>query len=121
MFLVKLAILLQFMRIFVPLHQRNWMFWICHAVIWFNFIYFIIFVFLVIFHCRPMTKGWTTKFYPEIEGSCLDLRAPYIAGAAINAASDLLIVILPQPLIWNLQLSSKRKIGLCAIFLVGLL
>ena len=121
MFLIKLAILLQLLRVFVPLHKRSTMFWACHALIWLNFIYYTTYVFLAIFSCNPVKKGWSKQVYPEIEGTCLDLRAAYIAGAAINTASDLSIVILPQPLIWNLQLSLNRKVGLCAIFLIGLL
>jgi hypothetical protein len=121
LFLIKLAILLQLLRIFVPLRQRNWMFWTCHALIWLNGIYYTVYVFLAIFPCNPVKKGWTTQVYPEIPGRCLNLHAAYMAGAVINTASDLSIVILPQPLIWNLQLSLKRKIGLCAIFLLGLL
>ena len=121
MFLIKLTILLQFLRVFVPLHKRNAMSWICHALIWLNFFYYTTYVFLAIFYCTPIKKGWSQQVYPPIKGSCLNLRTAYIAGAAINTASDLSIVILPQPVIWHLQLSSKRKLGLCLIFLVGLL
>lgn len=120
LFLIKFAILLQLRRVFVPLHKRNMMFWTCHALIWLNFIYYTIYVFLAIFWCNPVKKGWSTQVYPEIEGSCLDLSAAYMVGAVINTVSDISIVLLPQPLIWSLQLSSKRKIGLCAIFLIGL-
>lgn len=121
MFLIKLAILLQLLRVFVPLKMRNAMFWACHALIWLNFIYYTIYVFLAIFYCNPVKKGWSQQLYPPIEGSCLDLHAAYIAGAVINTASDFSIVILPQPVIWHLQLSTKRKVGLCVIFLIGLM
>lgn len=120
LFLIKLAILLQLLRVFVPSHKRNMMFWTCHLLIWLNFFYYGVYVFLTIFSCRPLKLGWSTQVYPQIEGSCLDLRSAYITGAAINTASDISIVILPQPLIWSLQLSSKRRVGLCAIFLIGL-
>ena len=120
LFLVKLAILLQFLRVFVPLKNRDKMFWACHALIWLNLTYYTIYVFLAIFSCNPVKKGWSQRI-PPIKGSCLDLRIAYTAGAAINAASDLSILILPQPIIWNLQLSFKKKIGLSAIFTIGLL
>lgn len=121
MFLIKLAIILQLLRIFVPLKKRDAMFWTCQALMWLNFIYYTSYVFLEIFHCNPIKKGWSQRVYPPIKGSCLDLQAAYIAGAVINTASDLSIVILPQPVIWRLQLSSKKRIGLCAIFLIGLM
>lgn len=120
MFLIKLAILLQLLRVFVP-HKRNAMFWTCHALIWLNFFYYTIYIFLAIFYCNPIKKGWSQRVYPSIQGSCLNLRAIYLTGTAINAASDLSILILPQFVIWHLQLSLKKKIEFCLIFLIGLL
>lgn len=121
MFLIKLAILLQYLRFFVPDYKRNKMFWSCHGLIWLNFIFYSSYICLTIFSCHPIKKGWSQQVYPEIKGSCLDLRAVYTVGLAINTASDLSIAILPQPVVWKLQISSKKKIGLSAIFLVGLL
>ena len=43
----------------------------------------------------------------------------HIVSASINTASDLIIVILPQPVIWRLELTRKRKWGLSAVFLLG--
>lgn len=120
LFLIKLALLLQLLRNFVPC-KRNTLFWTCHLLIWLNFFYYTVYICLVIFNCSPIKKGWVRRIYPPIEGTCLDLRAAYTAGAVINTASDLSIVILPQPLIWKLNLSLKRKVGLCSIFLIGLL
>jgi hypothetical protein len=38
----------------------------------------------------------------------------------VNAASDLLILMLPIRMCWSLQLSRKRKLGVCAAFGLGL-
>ena len=119
MFFIKLAILLQLLRVFVP-HKRNTMFWTCHVLIWLNFFYYTTYVFLAIFYCKPIKKGWSQQVYPSIQGSCLNLHAIYLTGASINAASDLSIVVLPQLVIWHMQLSLKKRIGLCLVFLVGL-
>jgi large subunit ribosomal protein L36e len=54
-------------------------------------------------------------------GRCLDVRAINIAAAAINTVSDLSILVLPQKVIWELQMSVKRKVGVSAIFLAGVL
>lgn len=112
--------LLQLLRIFVP-RKRNTVFWICHFLIWLNFVYYTVYICLVIFNCSPIKKGWTRRIYPPIKGKCIDLHAAYTAGAVVNTASDLSIVILPQPLIWKLNLSLRKKIGLCSICLIGLL
>lgn len=44
-----------------------------------------------------------------------------IAMAGFSSALDFSLLIVPQKVIWNLQMSFKRKIGVSAIFLVGLL
>lgn len=37
-----------------------------------------------------------------------------------NVALDVFLLILPMPVIFQLQLSTKRKAGILAIFMVGL-
>ena len=114
-FLVKVAILLQYLRVFVP-KSRNLMFWACHALIWLHFIFYSISFFLVVFACRPVRKNWN----PWIEGSCIDIGLLNVFVSVFNAASDLLILILPQPLIWKLQITLRTKILLSAVFLIGI-
>lgn len=38
-----------------------------------------------------------------------------------NLALDVFLLILPMPVIFQLQLSTKKKIGILAVFMVGLL
>ena len=38
-----------------------------------------------------------------------------------NVVSDLYILILPIPVIWQLQMPTRKKIGVCAIFMTGIL
>ncbi|GAW21426.1 hypothetical protein ANO14919_109450 [Xylariales sp. No.14919] len=45
----------------------------------------------------------------------------YIAGAVGNLISDIIITLLPQRVIWKLQVQTKKKIGIAFIFFVGLL
>lgn len=114
--LVKVAILLQYLRVFVPLKNRNLMFWACHALIWLNFFVYVTCFFLVVFPCEPVKKFWN----PWIEGSCLDGGKLNAFVSAFNAVSDLLILILPQSLIWSLQITFKKKIALSAVFFIGI-
>lgn len=115
-FLVKVAILLQYLRVFVPLKTRNLMFWACQALIWLNFTFYFINFFLTMFTCKPINKTWN----PWLKGHCIDAPKVITVSSAFNAASDFLILILPQPLIWSLQMTRKRKIALSSVFLVGI-
>lgn len=66
--------------------------------------------------CRPLAHAWN----PLVPGTCVKNKlVVHIVSAAINTASDLIIVILPQPVIWRLELGVRRKLGLSAVFLLG--
>ena len=115
--LIKFAIFLQVLRVFVPGKKRNWMFWTCHGLIWLHFFWYFADLLVKIFPCRPVQRFWN----PWIKGTCIKIQQVYLATTAFNTASDILVVILPQPIIWKLQTSLKRKIGISLIFLVGVL
>ncbi|MCJ1262841.1 hypothetical protein MMC22_002711 [Lobaria immixta] len=44
-----------------------------------------------------------------------------IAASIINSVCDFIILLLPQGVIWKLQMPIRRKLGISAIFLIGLL
>lgn len=111
---IKIAILLQYLRIFSI--GRDKLFWFYHIFIWLHIFFYLICAFLEIFACNPVEKFWK----PWIkEGRCLDVKAINIIAAAFNSVSDITILIMPQKLIWNLQMSFKKKIGSSMIFLTG--
>lgn len=115
-FTIKLTILLVFLRVF-SLGKNHSTFWISHSLIWLNFFFYLTVTFLVIFNCQPIKKVWR----PWIDGKCLNLPDIIIAIASVNSLSDFSLLVLPQRVIWNLQMSFKRRIGVSSIFLVGLL
>lgn len=49
------------------------------------------------------------------------MTAFWYANAVFNIASDLVIIVLPVPVILGLQLPRRTRGGLCAIFAVGVL
>ncbi|KAH8432810.1 uncharacterized protein LDX57_010439 [Aspergillus melleus] len=116
-FFIKLAILLQILEVFVPLKSNNYFFWSCHALIWINFVFYTISFFLEIFSCRPMDKVWNILI---TEGTCLDTTKLNIAASSINAASDVVILVLPQLRIWGLHMPLHKKIAVSAVFFVGI-
>lgn len=97
--------------------KHNRMFWTCHTLIMLNFIFYLLCFFFTLYLCSPVKKIWK----PWIPGTCYDIFAILIVAAIINTISNIIIVILPQRIIWNLQIPVKKKIGLSAITLVGVL
>lgn len=111
---VKLSILLLILRIFLSV-DRDIFFWITHLLIMVNSIFYIISFFVAIFLCSPREKIWN----PDMPGTCLDNKTLYIFSAGFNVASDITMISVPIYLIWTLQMSTKRKIGVSAIFGTG--
>lgn len=69
-----------------------------------------------VFLCNPIKKAWE----PAIPGQCFDLIKFYYGLQIPNIVTDIIIVILPIPVIWNLFiLEKKSRLGLIAMFSVG--
>ena len=67
--------------------------------------------------CKPISHNWNWNQ----PGNCGNVAANCIAGAAINVMTDLLILVLPMPIIWRLSIPLKRKISLSFVFGLGFL
>ncbi|KAF6239014.1 hypothetical protein HO173_002886 [Letharia columbiana] len=114
LFFTKLSIMLLILRIFCSV-QRDVGYRLTQFLIAVNGIFYIVYAFIPIFLCFPRSKIWS----PEAAGHCLDVNDLYLASAIFNVLSDIAMLSLPIYLIWNLQMSTRRKIGLSAIFLTG--
>ncbi len=69
------------------------------------------------FHCIPFRKIWDLT----VPGTCYNWTYGLLIASIINVVSDVAIFILPQAVIWKLNMSRRRKIGLSFIFTLGLL
>ncbi|KAL7629710.1 hypothetical protein AAE478_001233 [Parahypoxylon ruwenzoriense] len=115
---LKVAILLDWLHIFVPLGQRNYMFWICHAMIWCNVLFYAVGTIVELVQCIPREKVWD----PLVEGgTCpIDIHAHNRATGIINIVSDLCILALPQKIIWSMNMSRAKKLSVSVLFAVGI-
>jgi hypothetical protein len=55
------------------------------------------------------------------ELTCRNEGALIVACAAISSVQDFIICMLPILLIWNLKIGKRQKMGLCAIFGLGMI
>ena len=67
--------------------------------------------------CKPISLNWNFNQ----EGHCGNIMANCLAGAAINVVTDLVILVLPMPTIWRLNVPLKSKLSLSFIFGLGFL
>ena len=116
-FLIKMAILLQYMTLFASARTKGFTYWASHGLIWTNAVFYVTIFFLIVFNCTPIDKTWH-RIRPG-GGRCWNTGAMYIAMAVFNTISDFAILLVPQRVVWRLKMSTKRKSGLSAIFLIG--
>ncbi|KAI1119240.1 hypothetical protein F5Y14DRAFT_127285 [Nemania sp. NC0429] len=110
---LKIAILLDWLRTFVPTGTRNTLFWILMGLIVSNAVFYFIGTFIEAFQCPPQDAG--------TDGCPIDVVKYNVASGIINVVSDLTILIAPHWVIWNLNLSKARKMGVSLLFLIGFL
>lgn len=113
---IKLSILLQYMRVFTPIHSGKTYYAILLAI-FANISYTIALVFALIFVCNPRRKAWD----PLVPGKCLDVNLVLLVGGVITFVLDFVALVLPMPKLWMLQMGLRRKLGLSLIFAFGLL
>lgn len=66
--------------------------------------------------CRPIEAFWDAN----VKGDCLELVTFTYFTNISNLITDVWIFLMPIPVIWHLQLQTKKKLLLCFIFSVGL-
>ncbi|KAL8689055.1 MAG: hypothetical protein Q9224_004733, partial [Gallowayella concinna] len=115
-FLIKLSILLQYLRIFVPNRKNNrLMFYAIHILIWCNLIFYLSKFIGLLAICVPRRKLWQ----PWTDGHCGDPNTWFIASGLFNVISDFAILVLPLRCIWKLQIPTKKKIMIALVFATG--
>ncbi|KAI0971895.1 hypothetical protein F4678DRAFT_432439 [Xylaria arbuscula] len=118
MLIMKTLILREWRRIFVPKGTKNTFWWTCNIVIVVNILFYATVIFLENLSCFPLRRIWD-KTVPGSQ--CLNFKITVLVGASINVILDLITLVLPQRVIWNLKLSTKKKIGVSLVFAIGLL
>lgn len=73
-------------------------------------------ILVLIFLCNPIQKSWK----PLIHGYCIPNANSIYGLSAISIFYDITIMILPIPMLLSLQINRRKRIGLVAIFCLGI-
>ena len=117
--LVKVSILLQYSRIFVPNRKGNMALFVAiQSLIWTVILFYFVDTIFGIIMCIPREKIWNRLM---TAGHCFNAHTAYKATGLFNVISDIFILILPVKPIWKLQMALKKKLMMIAIFATGIL
>lgn len=119
--LLKLSILLFYRRIQKDSYDRRWMIAVWTATA-FTIAYSLAFLFALIFSCTPVQAYWKTfDFTWARQYHCRDTLSINILVGVFSVISDIYAVLLPCLMLRKLKISRRKKIGLNAVFALGLL
>ncbi|EKG09090.1 hypothetical protein MPH_13929 [Macrophomina phaseolina MS6] len=110
--LTKFAIVFFCQRLFAPSSWRK----VYFVVLVFISIYMLWVIATSIVPCVPVKMYWDKS----VQGECLPDGVLWFLNAGLNIVSDFLVVLLPIPGIFALQLPRKQKIGVSLTFALGL-
>lgn len=109
--LPKLSVLLFYARVFeVNTYRLRTSLWITASII----VAWLVGVAIPtnIFQCNPIKKAWR----PDLPGHCLNTYQWLLSGASLSVILDAIILALPLPTLWNLQLKPFRKLVVTGAF-----
>ena len=115
-FFAKLALLLLYLRLFSPSKRMRYL------------IYFgIVFSFCLYFTNLPLDAIMCAPRHGQawddlnVLAQCEKTLPFAIVQGTLNVAVDLFVLWLPIPVVWHLNMPTKKKIGIIGIFTTGLL
>ncbi|KAK3323181.1 hypothetical protein B0T19DRAFT_199216 [Cercophora scortea] len=111
--LTKISLLLLYMRIFS--HVR-WFRRLSLGLITVLVLYGFASCITGLVQCTPVARAWNYA----VAGSCIQLMKFFIFNGAFALATDVIVLLLPMPLVWRLQLPLSQKIALIPVFGIGI-
>ena len=112
----KLSVLFQIKRIFTTT-RNGAVYWVIQVSIAANVIFYLGLFLSFIFQCWPREAIWN----PLVKGVCTNPVETDFAAGILNMISDVEALILPGWAIWHLKMPVQRKVGIYAVFAVGML
>ncbi|KAH8803245.1 hypothetical protein F5884DRAFT_682416 [Xylogone sp. PMI_703] len=112
--LIKACILIMYSRLTMGLGQH----FAVKCVGWYcAFGYVLVQVLYLAVWCRPIQQYWAV---PVRDEQCASYRNHMITATVFNVSSDLMMLLIPLPLLITSRLPLKRKLVLCCVFGLGI-
>ncbi|KAI0201352.1 hypothetical protein F4808DRAFT_469663, partial [Astrocystis sublimbata] len=111
--LTKISILLLYLRIFGTV---RWLKWSCYVFILTLVVYCTIATSIMIFQCNPISVEFEVD---RKGGRCINMGPLWYTNAIVSTVSDLVILVLPMPIICRLEMRIAKKLSLVLLFGLG--
>ncbi|EKJ70458.1 hypothetical protein FPSE_09452 [Fusarium pseudograminearum CS3096] len=98
------------------LSPERWWRWSVCGVLFLVAGYNLAIMLVILFGCAPFAKSWD---HTMLEGTCVNRPAVYICTAGLGILSDLILLIMPLPMVLRSRIPRRQKAGLVVLFAIG--
>ncbi|TQV94013.1 hypothetical protein V2A60_003838 [Cordyceps javanica] len=116
--LFKVALLISYLRLLQATSKRNY-----RVLIWVTIVAVLLghlgSAFALIFACKPVSFSWKLTV-SDPNPTCVNLSQTSLIYSLITIISDVLVAVLPIPVLLTLKIPNAKKAGLVGVFLLGL-
>jgi hypothetical protein len=109
---IKLTLLLIFTRLFVNFQK---MVIFTYIVMIAMVSYYLTMMVIKIRICTATAGSWN----PQIQSTCFNEPALFLADTLMSVVTDFLVLLIPLPLIWKLNLPLKKRLKVIALLCTG--
>lgn len=110
--------MVEWVRLFVPTSKiKSPFFWGAVVISFVQIAAGIAIVIALNLQCTPHTRIWDFT----VPGQCFNLYTLQVISASVQLGSDIAMFCLPQYTIWALQMTWQKRLGVAAIFGMGVL
>ncbi|KAK0125938.1 hypothetical protein ONS95_007562 [Cadophora gregata] len=109
---IKVTLLLILVRVFTPFRRIITAVW---SFIFVMLLYYIIVTIVKINVCNPIRAAWD----PTVPGKCLNDYLLFSIDTSLSILTDLIVLLLPIPLVWSLKVTAKKKLRTIALLGTG--
>lgn len=111
----KMSALFFYARIFSVNNSKfKYALWVVHAM---TAAWLVGILLSVTFMCDPVPRAWETS----LPGHCLNTGKLWIGSGVTSLLIDIIILVMPLPMLWNLQMKVTRRILITGVFICGYL
>ncbi|PYI25962.1 hypothetical protein BP00DRAFT_357175 [Aspergillus indologenus CBS 114.80] len=86
--------------------------WVVHGL---NIAWSISTILMIFLTCSPIEKNWM----PDRPGTCIDTKSLWLGFGTPDLIIDVLVLLLPLPMLWKLHLRLMRRLLLAGVFTCG--
>ncbi|KAF4994651.1 hypothetical protein FGRMN_5648 [Fusarium graminum] len=115
--MTKVTIILFYIRLCHVYTRFCQICWLCILLI---ILYTLILIFLNIFQCTPIRWNWDRFGGHDVDFWCLDLNKLTWSINITNIIFDVVVLVLPIPLVWRTRSTLRRKIAIVFMFSLGI-